>query len=958
MVPLTTTLRNLCAVIFFCAAVYPSTAGQYSQNFNSFSVGATNFGDGSQLFSSEAGLVGVEDPALKELQLSRYDTANITRSAFLLPDLDPGLPVRSFTASWVSPVYGNFPLASIGFSFSLGSLRSNDLASASYAQERGFETGLTFCVQTYATGTAPGWYVRHNNAILATVTNDPVATWGNFSSTRHAFQVSWNQLSGLSASQNGVVIFTNVPTPGFVPKAGDGFVWATRAGATIGETFRLDNISVTTVPGLPPAIQSASVASVPLKPQIQISTQVDPRGSDTTVFFQVGTNLSYGASVTNFLSGSAGVTPLTNVVTLDTDRSVPVYTHLVASNFYGVTVTNLVTQSVSFEKTILNLIPVPSALTWADLNDDGFIDLSAAGMVNLANCEGRIYLNPGKPTNAWQSVLMWPSARSYMPAGDFDNDNRPDLFCIGDNYGLNPVFIIGVGARCTILYGVPTNLVGQLSRRQQTLSFPFFANSARAIVEDLEHDGRQDVLFTGDMIPDYSGFTNTPDPNVVSGDVSRVMRNEFAGMRGGDQDSYFRMMPSSLPWLYPNGRDKVDAGYISEGDLDGDGFADIYGAGFQGNDAEYGDWKLFRGDGEMGFGLIDGGNRGLFNRNYAASASMWADFNGDGHEDLLVTESGMANDSPADFFTGILLNDGQGHLTNSGWTLPQLAFTGMAAGDVFNHGRNDIVISGRLASGSYLYRILRNDGNGVFTPMEFGFPDEMTSNQGNGIELVDYDKDGRLDISHAMAPVSISFWYPTTDSLSVYRNELDIPSNAPPQAPVNLSAVVGPGTVTFQWGSATDDITPTNLLTYNLRVGTNALDTSVVSPLANVTNGWRKVTGPGNCRHVFSTLYRLPPGTYHWSVQAVDGAFAGGAWGSEQTFTITEPERPVLSIASSNTEKTLHWPVRFSGYTLQQVSSLTDTNWTALTNVALATDGKFKISVTNEPTARFFRLQK
>jgi hypothetical protein len=185
---LLTTFRRFLFVALLAVNVLPGVAGQFTQDFNSFAVGATDFDDGSQLFSSETGIVHVEDPVLKELQLSQWDTANQTRSAFLLPDLDPGLVVTNFTASWVSPVYGNFPSASLGFSFSFGSLRFNDLADAAYAQERGFDTGLSFCVQTFPSSTTPGWYIRKDGAVLATVTNDPVATWGVFSSTRHTFQ--------------------------------------------------------------------------------------------------------------------------------------------------------------------------------------------------------------------------------------------------------------------------------------------------------------------------------------------------------------------------------------------------------------------------------------------------------------------------------------------------------------------------------------------------------------------------------------------------------------------------------------------------------------------------------------------------------------------------------------------------------------------------------------------------
>jgi hypothetical protein len=940
------------AILF---ASLPVEAGNYTQNFNSFAVGTTNFGDGSLLFSSEPGIAKVEDAGLKELQLSQWDTTNITRAAFLLPDLDPGLVVSNFTASWVSPVYGNFPLASLGFSFSLGSLRSNDLASAAYAQERGFDTGLSFCVQTFPTTTTPGWYIRHNGAILASVTNDPVATWGNFSGTRHTFQVSWNHINGLSASQDGVLIFTNVPTPGFVPQTGDGFVWATRCGAGIAETFRIDNISVATVPGNRPIIQSASVSNVPLSPQIRISATIDTLGLDTMVYFQAGTNTSYDGGTTNYLL-AASQTNVAIVLPLDTDRSVPIFTHFVASNVFGAVATNVVIQSISFERNA-NFTQLYSAFTWADMNDDGFLDFMVAGP-NSGN-NGYIYLNPGKATNTWANHLTWYGARAFISPGDFDNDNRPDLFCVSPaELGFSITF---KGLNAAIVYGVPTNQVLQLGSAQQLLFFPFYLYNGRTMVRDFDHDGRQDILLTGGMEV-YTGsfFTNAPDPQAVNGGASRLLRNEFPGARGSNMSPYFRMMPSNLP-LLANALARDDAGFFSGGDLDADGFPDIYVAGVAGAPQQAStDWELFRGDGEMGLVSVAMGNRGINNYWLGASASLWADFNGDGREDLLVSEGSVNYDGG--FFTQVLLNDGQGHLTNSGWTLPQVAWAAIATGDIFNHGRNDIVLVGSPSlSGPKLFRILRNDGNGVFTPMDFGFPDNLISNQGSeSIELADYDKDGRLDIGHSLSLGGLEVWEGGINSVAIYRNELDIPSNAPPQAPVNLLTVVGPGTVTFHWNSATDDITPTNLLTYNLRVGTNSQGSSVVSPLANVTNGWRKVSGPGNCRHVFSTLYRLPPGTYYWSVQAVDGAFAGGAWATEQTFTITEPERPLVSInKGTNSQHTLHWPARFTtNYTLQQSPSVDATNWAGVTNTPFYDDGKISVAVTNNVPARFFRLSK
>ena len=187
---------------------------------------------------------------------------------------------------------------------------------------------------------------------------------------------------------------------------------------------------------------------------------------------------------------------------------------------------------------------------------------------------------------------------------------------------------------------------------------------------------------------------------------------------------------------------------------------------------------------------------------------------------------------------------------------------------------------------------------------------------------------------------------------------MNIPTNAPPFAPTNLVSQVGNGTVTLHWGNASDDITPANLLTYNLRIGTNSLGTDTVSPLANPTTGWRKVVAPGNRGHNFQCTYHLPPGTYYWSVQAVDGAFAGGAWATEQTFTITNAGVPLVALATATNIATLSWPGWASAYHLQSTTNLSGGAWVDETNLTTYnTMSGFAADTTNTLSVKFFRLK-
>jgi len=218
-------------------------SSQYAQDFSSASLGATSFGDGSTLFSTDLGSVAsVQDGTLKELQLTVNGSYN-TRSAFLLPDLDPGQPIYAFSAKWNSQINGPFSSAGNGFSFNFGQLAGVDLISTALAQESGYTNGLSFSVQT--SGGSPGFQLRVAGLIFASLPFNPATQWGVNNNTRHFFEVDWQYYHGLTVRLDGQTLFTNVMTYGFVPQAGDRFAWAARTAGSA-EEVRLDNIVVVT----------------------------------------------------------------------------------------------------------------------------------------------------------------------------------------------------------------------------------------------------------------------------------------------------------------------------------------------------------------------------------------------------------------------------------------------------------------------------------------------------------------------------------------------------------------------------------------------------------------------------------------------------------------------------------------------------------------------------------------
>jgi hypothetical protein len=140
----------------------------------------------------------------------------------------------------------------------------------------------------------------------------------------------------------------------------------------------------------------------------------------------------------------------------------------------------------------------------------------------------------------------------------------------------------------------------------------------------------------------------------------------------------------------------------------------------------------------------------------------------------------------------------------------------------------------------------------------------------------------------------------------IYRIE-GAPANIPPTAPGNLSSGAAGDTVVLAWSAASDDKTPTAGLSYNLRIGTTPGGNQITSAMADCASGCRRVVALGNAQQKLRWWGRLPAGhSYYWSVQAVDGLFAGSAFAAEQMLnvpTAVEEDTPrelTFALASAN----------------------------------------------------------
>ena len=164
----------------------------------------------------------------------------------------------------------------------------------------------------------------------------------------------------------------------------------------------------------------------------------------------------------------------------------------------------------------------------------------------------------------------------------------------------------------------------------------------------------------------------------------------------------------------------------------------------------------------------------------------------------------------------------------------------------------------------------------------------------------DYDNDGRLDF-----PLT-GLGAAGTGISQLWRNSFSA-SNSPPSAPTGLTSVPhGANSVTLSWNPALDAQTPTNGLSYNLVLATNANAVNLASPHADLANGFRRVVrlgavNDGTNASLSYTFTNLPyAAQYFWSVQALDTAFAGGPFAPAQSFVLPKAILTVTGITASN----------------------------------------------------------
>ena len=475
------------------------------------------------------------------------------------------------------------------------------------------------------------------------------------------------------------------------------------------------------------------------------------------------------------------------------------------------------------------------AIAWGDYDNDGHVDLLLTGE-SVSGAIANIYHNNSDGTFTDIQAGLVAVKDSAAAWGDYNNDGYLDLVVTG--------------------YAATLHYVSRIYRNNQDGTFTDINAGLTGVSGsstewgDFDNDGDLDLLLTG-----YASATEF---------VARIYCNNGDETFTAINTGMIGVLNGSSNW----------------GDYDGDGDLDILLTG--GSLTSGAIAQIYRNDGPTagsdwtftGTNIIAPPESGV-----AASASAWGDYDNDGDLDMVVL--GGSNNQGA-FLTRIYRND-QGTFTNINASLPAIKYGAAAWGDVDNDGDLDLLLTGwawltEISTLQPIARIYRNT-NGTFTDMQAG----LTRVRDSAVTWVDYDKDGDLDVL---------FTGNTADGTRVtklYRNNTAT-KNTVPAAPANLTASVSGNVVALSWTPAADGQTPQNGLTYNLRIGATSGGSEVSSAMADNTTGCRRVVQFGNTNHKTSwTIKGLAPGTYYWSVQAIDSAFAGSPFASELTFTISQP---------------------------------------------------------------------
>lgn len=597
---------------------------------------------------------------------------------------------------------------------------------------------------------------------------------------------------------------------------------------------------------------------------------INPQGSPTTAWFEYGTSTSYGNITPAADVGSGNSFVAFNYFISGLAPSTLYHIRAVAMNQFGQIFgldQTFTTPGYLATTTTRSGTLDLTDLTLADITGDDLLDLLHSGRSDSSDAQTLGTTGPN-PIGPTNWSDTPGLYRGSIAAGDFDNDGDIDLFLSG--------LATTDNSGRSFLRANTTTDPAAWTFNNMPHGIPAFVDGAAAW-GDFDNDGDLDLAVSG-----ASGATR----------YCRVYRND-AGVLNVIAADLTGVSNGSLAW----------------GDFDNDGDLDLLVTGSTTGNTTDGSTRLYRNNG----GVFVNISTAL--PNTAFGDAQWCDYDLDGDLDLAI--SGFSSGAA----TARIFRNDSGVLVLAA-NLPGLYRGRLAWGDFDNDGYPDLLICGTAtgADSDAATRIYRNIATGG-TFADLGL--SLTGVTDGDVSWADIDANGTLEPALGGRTAS-------GNRITYTGQSRSIPNN-PPNVPANLVAIPQCDRVAFSWDAATDAETVASGLTYSMRVGTTPGGTEIMSPGSNPETGARRLLEMGNVQLGTTAWLRLKPGTYYWSVQAIDAAFAGSPFAPEQAFTVTSLPLPRITQTSRPTANQFF--LRFTacpglGFIVQRSNGLT--SWTDL----------------------------